>query len=338
MNLNINFEYEKQKIEYTSGYIFKGKNYRCSHIKYRTLYHNPAKGTECVELYNYQPRGETRASAIILHGLGSRNIKFLLWLGPHLASAGVNTTILILPGNYTRVENNSVSGKSFLYPDMKVLYQFWEHAVVDVLSTIDFLEQENLWHENNILTGYCLGGMISTIVSSIREDIGHTLFMTTGGNIPIIMHESPVAEFARRLFAKDDNFKYQLNDKEAMHDIYEKQLPIIRDMSLDELLKSNDIHPLLKIDPLAYGHLLDVSKVTLVDALFDATLPIDSRKMLYDEMHDAKRRVMPITHVNWLPFSYFLAKYILHKVKITDKESTKKLLRKEEIENPLENK
>ncbi len=46
---------------------------------------------------------------MVLHGLGSRNIKFLLWLGPHLANAGVNTSILILPGNYTRVENRSVS-------------------------------------------------------------------------------------------------------------------------------------------------------------------------------------------------------------------------------------
>lgn len=335
MSLNIDFKYEKQKIEYTSGYIFKGKNYRCSYVTYKSLYRNPAKGTEFVEFYNYHPKGETKASAIILHGLGSRNIKFLLWLGPHLASAGVNTSILILPGNYTRVENNSVSGKSFLYPDMDVLYQFWEHAVVDVLTTIDLLEQENLWHENNILTGYCLGGMVSSIVSSIREDIGHTLFMTTGGHIPKIIHESPVAQFARRIFDSNQSFDFNLDNKDLLYETYINDFEKVKSMDLDQLLKSNDIHPMLKIDPLSYAHLLDMSKVTFVDAFFDKTLPRDSRKLLYDEMEDAKRRILPITHVNWLPFSYFLAKYILHKVKITDKPSTKKLLSNEQIENPL---
>ena len=121
---------------------------------------------------------------MILHGLGSSNIKFLLWLGPHLASAGVNTSILILPGNYTRVENKSVSGRSFLYPDINLMFQFWEHAVVDVLTSIDLLEDMGLWKENNLLMGYCLGGMISTIVAAIDSRIAHTLFMTTGGNIP----------------------------------------------------------------------------------------------------------------------------------------------------------
>ncbi len=51
-------------------------------MRYNSLYRNPAPGTETVELYNYQPKGEIKASSLILHGLGSRNIKFLLWLGP----------------------------------------------------------------------------------------------------------------------------------------------------------------------------------------------------------------------------------------------------------------
>lgn len=334
--MKVDFTYEKQKIDYVSGYIFKGKNYRCSFVRYKSLYRNPAKGTEYVEFYNYHPKGPIKASCVILHGLGSRNIKFLLWLGPHLASAGVNTSILILPGNYTRVENNSVSGKSFLYPNMDTLFQFWEHAVVDVLTTIDFLEQEGLWHENNIITGYCLGGMIASIVSSIRKDISHTLFMTTGGHIPKIIHESPVAAFARRLFDSDEKFEYFLNDKQLLYDIYESQFEKVKNMTFDELVNSEDIHPLFKIDPLSYAHFLDKNKVTFVDAFFDSTLPLESRKYLYDEMEDAKRRILPITHVSWLPFSYFLAKYILHKVKITDKESTKKLLGNEKLENPLE--
>lgn len=334
--MDINFDYEKKKIEYVSGHIFKGKGYRCSYIRYKSFYKNPAAGTDTVEFYNFNPRGETKASSLILHGLGSRNIKFLLWLGPHLASAGVNTSILILPGNYTRVENNSVSGKSFLYPNIGTMYQFWEHAVMDTLTTIDLLEQKGLWKANSILMGYCLGGMISTMVTAIDKRIAHTLFMTTGGHLPKILHESPATFFVRRIFSTDKFIDHNLSDKELLYNIYEEQFPIVRKMSFQELIRSKDIHPLFKIDPISYAHMINMKKVTFLDAFFDSTLPIKSRKALYEEMEGAKRRVLPISHVNWLPFGYLLAKYMLHKVNITDKESRKSLLRKETIENPLE--
>ena len=334
--MNINFNYNKKEIDYVSGYIFKGRNYRCSYVRYDSLYRNPSLGTEKVEFYNFEPKGEIRASSMILHGLGSRNIKFLLWLGPHLASVGVNTSILILPGNYTRVENNSVSGGSYLYPDMNIMYQFWEHAVVDTLTTIDLLEQLSLWKENNILTGYCLGGMISTIITAIDKRIAHTLFMTTGGHIPKILHESPATIFVRRLFEKGFKADYDLGNKDILYEIYAKQFPIVQQMSYDEIINSKVIHPLFKIDPISYAHLLNMKKITFIDAYFDSTLPIESRKILYDEMKHSKRRVLPISHVNWLPFGYILAKYMLHKVNINDKESKKALLRVEKIENPLE--
>lgn len=334
--MNINFNYKKREIEYISGYIFKGKKYRCSYIRYKSLYANPAAGAEEVQFYNYQPKGEVRASSIVLHGLGSSNIKFLLWIGPHLASAGVNTSIIILPGNYTRVEDCSVSGKSYLYPDLDIMYQFWEQGVVDVLSTIDLLEQMGLWKENNIITGYCLGGMIATIVSSLRGDIGHTLFMTAGGYIPKILHESPTTRFARRIFEKNDDLPFSLSNKEELYEIYDRDLELSRDFKLEELLADENIHPLLKIDPISYIKYLDPNKVTFVDALFDSTLPIESRSGFYKELDTAKRRILPITHVSWLPFSYFLAKYMLHKVNITDKESKKELLRSQKLENPFD--
>lgn len=333
--MKINFNYDKKEIEPTSGYIFKGRNYRCSYVRYDSLYRNPAPGTEKVEFYNFFPKGKIRASALVLHGLGSRNIKFLLWLGPHLASVGVNTSILILPGNYTRVENNSVSGRSFLYPDINTMYQFWEQGVVDTLTTIDLLDQLGIWKDNNILMGYCLGGMISTIVSSIDKRIAHTLFMTTGGHIPKIMHESPAASFVTRMFDKGFKADNNLGDKDKLYSIYEEQFPKIKKMSFEEIINSDDIHPLFKIDPISYAHLLNMKKVTFIDAFFDSTLPLQSRKVLYDEMEGAKRRILPISHVNWLPFGYILAKYMLHKVNINDKESKKSLLRMEKIENPL---
>lgn len=334
--MNINFEYEKKKIDYVSGHIFKGKNYRCNYIRYNTLYHNPAKGTEEVEFYNFEPKGEVRASTLILHGLGSQNVKFLLWLGPHLANVGVSTSLLILPGNYTRVEDGSMSGRSYLYPDVNLMYQFWEHAVVDTLSTIDLLEQNDLWKENNLVLGYCLGGMISNIVGAIDDRINHLLFMTTGGHIPSIIHQSPATTFARRIFDKGFEPEFDLHDKNYLYDIYKEQFPLIKKMTFEEIISNEDIHPVFKIDPISYAHLLDKKKVTFIDAYFDSTLPKISRKYLYDEMEGANRKVLPISHVNWLPFGYFLAKYILHKLNFNAKEAKKALLTRETVENPLE--
>ncbi|HHV95353.1 MAG TPA: hypothetical protein GXX37_02580, partial [Clostridiaceae bacterium] len=122
----------------------------------------------------------------------------------------------------------------------------------------------------------------------------------------------------------------------TLYDIYEKEWPKVRQMSLHELLSSKEIHPLFKIDPISYAHLLDKSKISLIDALFDRTLSLTSRKSLYKEMEGAKRYILPISHVSWLPFEYFLARYILHKVNINDKEAASKILTREVLQIPIE--
>ncbi|NLX62556.1 MAG: alpha/beta hydrolase, partial [Tissierellia bacterium] len=67
-----------------------------------------------------------------------------------------------------------------------------------------------------------------------------------------------------------------------------------------------------------------------------ATLSIESRKVLYKEMEGANRKILPISHVNWLPFGYFMARYMLYKLNINEKEAKKALRTRERIENPLE--
>ena len=331
--MEINFNYKKQKIEFISGYIFKGRRYRCDYIRFPTLYKNPAKGTETVEIYNYKPKEKSSASVLILHGLGSANIKFLLWMGSHLASVDINATILILPGNYTRVDNNSVSGRGYLWPEMKVMKQFWENSVVDVMSTIDFLEQENLWKkDNNCVLGYCLGGMVSTITSAFDKRIKDLILMTVGGHLPSIMYDSPATKFIRRLIKKGFKSEYNLSEPKKMFDIYDKQFQKIKSMTADEIITSNTIHPLFKIDPLSYAHLLDASKVTFIEAIFDRTLSRKSRKKLLKEFKKSNHYLIPVGHVSWLPFQYMLAQYIMNKLNIKDLKLKARLLEKNKID------
>lgn len=328
------FDYEKKKIDFSSGYIFKGKDYRCSFVSFDSQFERAPKGTERVTLYNYIPKGTQKGSCLILHGLGSSNVKFILWLGPHLAAAGINATVLILPGNFTRVENGSVSGSSFLYPQVNHITPFWEQSLIDIQSTIDFLEQNNMWMDNNCLMGYCLGGMLGTAAAAIDSRINQKIFMTASGHYPMIIHESKAAKFAQRLVSKGMKCEYGLHDKEYIYNLYKTELPKIREMSLSELLTSESINPIFKIEPLSYCHLLDKKTVSVIDALFDGTLPIDSRKQFYKELDGSKKHIVPISHVSWLPFEFLLARYILHKLNVFD--SQKSLISHEKYEDPLD--
>lgn len=334
--MKIDFSYKKKHIISNSGYIFKGRHYRCSYIRFPTLYEKPEPGTETVELYNFQPRSEIRASIIILHGLGSSNIRFLLWMGKQLAAAGINSSVLILPGIYTRVENGSASGVSYLHPHIPRMYKFWEHAIVDTLSTIDFLDQKKLWKENNCILGYCLGGMLSTIISVLDARVNQTILMTIGGHLPRILLESRATGFVRKIIKDGFKNEYYLHDKKTLYRIYKEQLPSVKRMSFHEILNNKEIHPLFRIDPLSYAHLLDKSKIAFIDALFDHSLPIQSRRLLYKDMAGAERYIIPIGHITWLPFEYLLARYITHKVHIFDRDVAKRLILKETVEDPLD--
>jgi len=333
---NIDFSYTKSHIKAHTGCIFKGKNYRCFYVTFPSLYRTPAEGTETMQLYDFRPKDEIRASVIILHGLGTRNIEFLLWMGTHLASAGVNAVVPVLPGNFTRIENGTEFGSRYLWPDIKVIYDIYQHAVVDIRTTIDYLQQEDRWMKNNCIMGYCLGGMLLTIVSCLDDRINQKIMMTTGGNIPQLLFESRTTRFVRRMINEGKVSDETLSDRKTLYDIYEKEWPKVKKMSLQQLLSSRDIHPLFKIDPLSYAHLLDKSKVSLIDALFDRTLSLTSRKSLYKEMEGAKRYILPISHVSWLPFEFLLARYILHKVNIYDREAASKILIREVVQTPIE--
>lgn len=331
------FDYERKKIDFSSGYIFKGKYYRCSIIKYPTFYKHAAKGTETVEIYHFTPKEKPAGSILILHGLGSRNIPFLFWMGSHLASAGLQSSVMILPGNYTRTADHSVSGKDFFSPDLNRLVSFWEHAVVDTRTTLDLLEQEGVWLDNNCVLGYCLGGMVSIIVNALEENrIKQAILMTVGGNMARILWESPTLRFARRKFKSGEGKTGFLNDKERLIKTFNDDIKRLeRFSSVNDLLNS-DVHPLFKVDPLAYAPFIPADKVTMIEAFFDRTLPKQSRKLLWKLLGKPKRYIVPMGHVSWLPFEYALGKFVLTKMGIKEARKKMRLLESTKVEEPID--
>ncbi|HZJ82537.1 MAG TPA: dienelactone hydrolase family protein, partial [Clostridia bacterium] len=225
-------------------------------MTFPTLYDKAVPGTEEMQLYDFRPKDKIRGSVIILQGLGARNVEFLLWMGTHLASAGINAILPVLPGNFTRIENGRTYGTPYLWPDYDIMYNAYQHAVVDILSTIDYVEQQGRWKQNNCMVGYCLGGMLATIVAALDDRINQKIFMTTGGHIPQLMFESVSTNFVRRMVLEGQVNDEILNDKQRLYQIYDDEIPRVREMSLEEIINSQDIHPLFKVDPLSYAHLL----------------------------------------------------------------------------------
>jgi len=316
--LKIDFSYTKQNMEFTKAFINKGKNYRESLIKFNSLYKFHKKGTETNEVYLFEPKGKVLAVALILHGLGTRNIPYILRMGRYFSKLGIRAVVPILPDIYTRTSNGSMSGKNYFSYDVYTLLNTWEHAVVDVLSTIDFLKANELWHKQNLVVGYCLGGMISVIVNALNSDINHNFIIASGGNMAELIWKSPTLEFTRRgLQKKKDQIAY-LNDRERLIKTFQDDLKKIGDFkNIQEFLNSN-MHPLVKVDPAAYAKFLDSEKVTFLEAAFDKTLPKDTRKVLWENLGRPRKMTVPIDHITWLPFQRLISNIIINEMKFED--------------------
>jgi hypothetical protein len=96
---------------------------------------------------------------------------------------------------------------------------------------------------------------------------------------------------------------------------------------------NSDIHPLLKVDPLAYAKFNDTRKTTMIEGLFDKALPPETRKQLWSALGKPKRYIVPMGHVTWFPFEYALGKFILKKLGI---KSARKKIRLLESTKPDE--
>jgi hypothetical protein len=154
--------------------------------------------------------------------------------------------------------------------------------------------------------------------------------MTTGGSLPEILYRSPATKFIRKLIDKGFKTDYNLHDINYINSVYKNNFEKVKKMDSKDIMES-DIHPLFKIDPLSYAHLVDPKIVTFIEAIFDKTLSRKSRKLLLKEFKGCKHYMAPIGHVTWLPFEYLLAHYILNKLNIKDSKIRTRLLERDKI-------
>jgi len=107
--------------------------------------------------------------------------------------------------------------------------------------------------------------------------------------------------------------KHFIDDQKKIKEIFEEQLKMLKRFKSVEEMQSSNIHPYLKLDPIAYAQSVDREKIIFVEALFDKALPKRSRKLLWEALGRPKRYIIPSGHVTWLPFGFFVGRFILTK-------------------------
>ncbi|MCF7928728.1 MAG: alpha/beta hydrolase [Spirochaetales bacterium] len=324
----VDFEYNGRTKEYSQGYIRKSKNSRTSIIKFPTRYHQPEKGAETVEFYLFDPKEKPAGLLVLLHGLGTTNVPFLLWMASRLANAGIRTVLPVLPGNFTRTADGSVSGKDFFDRDVDHATKFWEHSAVDVFSIIDFLKDRGLWLENSHLFGFCLGGMLAVMISAIRKEFRKTYLMTVGGEMATLLWYSPTLAYFRRSVEDFPEADWNIGRRDDMLRDYETDMERLAGFETVRQMQESDIHPYLKIDPIAYARFVDTKSIVFIEARFDKALPKRSRRLLWEALGRPRRYVVPMGHVTWLPFQFIIAKFILGSMGVKAFRKKLKLLKK----------
>ncbi|PLV56188.1 alpha/beta hydrolase [Thermotoga sp. SG1] len=300
---------------YSLGYLHRGKKIRVSILKFESTYSRAEKGTNPVEVYIFSPKRKKQGSVMILQGLGSQNVLYLIWMAHYLSKRGIEAILPILPGNFTRVAEGSVSGKDYFSTDLDKMTRFWEHAVVDLLSLVELLKAKNMWHEKNCLFGYCLGGMIAVLLNALSDDFKKTVIMMAGGDFATLFWKSPTLSFVRRELRSGKGKEHGMTEEDTFFELYRKDLERLSEFSSIREMLSSDIHSLLKIDPLAYAKFVDTSRIVMIEAMFDKALPKSTRKILWEHLGKPRRIKVPSSHVSWLPFQMIVARYVVKLVK-----------------------
>jgi hypothetical protein len=311
----IDFSYKRGDIDFSRAFINKGENFRESLVKFYSKYYSPKKGTETVEVFIFEPKGKVLGVGLILHGLGTKNISYILKMGKYFSRLGIRAIVPILPENYTRTSHGSMSGKNYFSSDINTILNTWEHAVVDVLSIIDFLKMNKLWHEKNFMVGYCLGGMVSVIANALNPSIDHTFIIASGGNMAELIWDSPTLEYTRRELLDNAKVSAYLNDRERLVSTFNKSFEKISQYHTVSDILNSDIHPLMKVDPAVYAKFLLREKVTYLEARFDRTLPKSTRNLLWKNLGKPRKILIPIDHISWLPFQRLISNIIINEMR-----------------------
>ncbi len=306
----IPFEYDKSKPFNLQKRTFLNFNL----LSFDAVYESDVEEANRVYVYEFLAE-EPKLNLIFIHGIGNRNISYLLWFAERFKAQHINTYFLILPYHWFRAPRDWRGGEPFFSTSPSHCVVRFHQAVKDVLRTSDYIEMKS--NLPKVIMGFSFGGMIATMALAVDKRLKKGVLAFTGGDWRWINWYSSHTEQLRQDYAKLSN-EYGCKDEQTCvknrSSAYEK---------LDQLRNIEEIFQLRPVcfhyDPISYAKFVD-QPVLFFKGIFDKTIVSKSSNGLFKRLSNAERVVLPVGHRS----SYFLKSYILRK-------SLKFLLRGESI-------
>ncbi len=294
------YDYEKREFEVRKTALaekFEGsQGFR---IEYESLVKTPYEVNNRVIGYLFVPdRIKTNKPVVFLHGLGNKNLIPLSWYPREFARNGIVSYLMILPYHFERTPVGMESGKKFLVDDMDDSLNDFRQAVIDVRTSMDYLEREGYSSGKFSIMGVSFGGMVSTIAMGVDTRIKEGIFVVTGGNYLYLVWKGFATRFTRRKYEMNSNLTiYGCNEEKCAE--YHKNY---RDY-IEKLTSPEDIEvvPYEKgcflFDPLTFARFVRDRKVILYNALFDEAIPRKAAEELWEVMGRPERHWLFAEHV-----------------------------------------
>ncbi len=303
------YDYGKKKFEVKKDFLEEINQVKKYRIQYKSFIDTPYPEANNVVGYMFIPNEKKTDSALIfLHGMGDRNLVPLSWFPRKFAENGIPSFLMILPYHFERTPKGMKSGKKVLLDDMPDTIKDFRQSVIDVRTSMDFLEREGISNGEFSLMGVSFGGMVGTIASGVDNRVKKAIFVITGGNYRYITWKSLATRVLRKKYEMESNTDVYGCTEKICEDVHKNYSDYISKLKIPKDLDNVKYEKeCFLFDPLTFGHFLKDRKIIMYSAIFDEIIPKKSSNLLWEEMGKPERHMLIADHIT----SIFYKKSIL---------------------------
>ena len=253
------------------------------------------------------PKGLQRAPlAILLHGMGGRNINHCRRIASTLANQGIASIILYMVFNIKRMPASLRDH----YPKLteQEWFECYQLSVIDVRQILDWVQTRPELDPTRVaVVGYSFGSFISSIAMAVDKRIKAGILIESGGNSEKITRYSLLLRWTY----KQNRLEYRHNQQ-----TYSSYLQEVAQRGFENVAPERQAY---LTDPLTFSSYLKDRPLIMISALFDEMIPRVSTLDLWRASGKPPLHWYPSTHASlwmWYPWigrkmAGFLAKTFL---------------------------
>ncbi len=275
------------------------------HICFPSPYPTDVEEAKEVHIFLHIPSSQPKGKILFLHGLGDRNVKYLMWFAQYFASHGFITAFMIMPYNSIRASKEHPGGSYYMEADTAKAVERFRHAVMDARSTIDFLDERFPEFSKTHAMGISFGGMIATITAGVDVRIDKLSLVITGGNFQYINWSSPITQQVREKYRRGENHD-GCGTLEKCVIAHKNYMNFVKSVKRQE-----DVYKApwrcFTYDPIPFAPLFK-GEVIMFKAAFDKIMPLQSTMQLWEAFGKPKLYTIPSGHYYSIVFKRSIAR------------------------------